>query len=142
MSITVDDDTVRKTVELGTTTDTTVPIETAKTVVAEYLAASGLSATKLTLITLNLACHYALVFQGGQLTRKRQGETIEDYQFKGDAGLFSTHYGQNACIFDTTGILAAMAKPGQKAQFRLIGRADSLIQQNQPATGDVNDVKS
>jgi hypothetical protein len=100
-------------------------IDHADLMVTENLANAGLSAARQRMITLYLAAHFAtLTLEKGGLTHKEVGESVEKYasinSTKGGQGLGATLWGQQAIAFDTSGTLASMAAPIQKAELRVV----------------------
>lgn len=95
--------------------DCTVFTKQADLLVTEELAPSGDSAGKvsserLALISLYLACHFAAIKnQDVAKGQNRIGESDERYHNVYDGGLSMTTWGQQACVFDTSGTLTAMS---------------------------------
>lgn len=96
-------------------------IETADLIVTENLAGQGLSAARLKQIELYLAAHFVTIaVERGGLIGKKTGESSEFYANKFGKGLGLTRFGQQVSILDTTGILTAIGKAENKAQFRVV----------------------
>jgi hypothetical protein len=102
-------------------------IAAADLIITEEFVSSGLSDVRKTQIELYLAAHFAVVSDGdGPLAQNKIGDAQEGYHNIYSAGLKSTQFGQQALIFDTTGILAEMSSnvesPAKKsALFTVIG---------------------
>lgn len=85
-------------------------ISQANIVVDELLAPGGsssLSNERLALIETYIATHFAtLVREKGAIQESQIGESKERYHNIYAAGFKATRYGQQAILFDTTGVLA------------------------------------
>ena len=106
--------------------------EDADLIVTESLSGKGLSSARLATIEKYIACHLIVqLSERGGLTSSQNGESKDTYtplSAMGNAkinGFALTRYGQQAMILDTTGTLMEMSNPMKKAQFRVIGDAES-----------------
>jgi hypothetical protein len=114
---------------IDTERDTTPMIADAELIVTEILASSGLSPARLDLITKYVAAHFVcLVEENGGITQEKVGNSENRYigvptTYKSvTRGFNITRYGQQALMFDTSGLLAAAtANSGMKALFKVIG---------------------
>jgi hypothetical protein len=106
-----------------------VHIDTAALIIADELADSGLSQTRLDKIQTYLAAHFLYVSEtgggaGGGLKSEKMGEAEDTYfspEETGGFGLASTSFGQQAMVLDTTGTLAGKASSNlAPAQFRVV----------------------
>jgi hypothetical protein len=98
-------------------------LEMGNSIVEDDLVGSGLSTSRLKVIELNLAAHFAVLSkEKGGITRQRVGESEEGYRqdFSSRPNLSSTRFGQTAVSLDTTGVLASLDAPGGKAEFRVM----------------------
>ncbi len=107
-------------------------IADADLIVTESLGGKGLSSARLATIEKYIACHLIVqLSERGGLTSSQNGESKDTYtplSAMGNAkinGFALTRYGQQAMILDTTGTLKEMSNPMKKAQFRVIGDAES-----------------
>lgn len=103
-------------------------ILTAITMVNEVLAGVTMSSATKDTIKLYLACHFAeLSAMKGPLETFKVGEATERYHDIYEKGLYSTRFGQQVAMIDTSGKFAELAakanKPMLKAQFTHVGPA-------------------
>ena len=92
------------------TFEVTQAIETADAFVDNVLADKGLNSATLDLITLYLAGHFASLSRvEGPLAAQSLGEATERYHDIYGPGLYSTRFGQQAVLFDTSGTLSDLA---------------------------------
>ena len=84
-------------------------IDQADLVITEDLAGKGLSNSRLKMIELNLAAHFATIaLERGGLSYQQAGDSREGYQdYTAGDGYRATRFGVAAIGFDTTGTLAA-----------------------------------
>ncbi len=117
----VKDDEVRQFVDAQDDFDLTPFIELADLIVTEDLANSGLTPARKKQIELLLAAHYAIVvIERGGLKGTKTGDSSDFYNAIKGEGLKSTRYGLQALALDKSGILADLATPGKRAQFRVV----------------------
>lgn len=108
-------------IEVPTELDLAPFIATASLIVTEDLANQGLSAARLKQIELYLAAHFAAIKdEHGALKSSETLNAKETYGGSFTKGLNLTRYGQQAIVFDTSGILANMAEPTKRAEFRVV----------------------
>lgn len=105
-------------------TDVSLFLTTAQTIVSTHLADKGLSADVIDSITLYIAAHLTVLTteKGGQ-RRIKIGESDESYRTPGekDTGLAQTRFGQMAMMLDSSGTLASLsANKGLRAQFEVV----------------------
>lgn len=105
-------------------------IKAGSILVDNNLVGQGLSDDMLKLIEQYLAAHFTdLSVLKGPLAGQVLGQTSEKYHDIYSAGLNSTRFGQQAVLFDTTGILSAMSaravRPALRALFTVIGTPDT-----------------
>lgn len=121
MAALVKDDEVRQLIDAQDDFDLSRFIQIADLIVTEDLANSGLSIARKTEIELLLAAHFALlVVERGGLKGTKTGDSSDFYNSIKGEGLKSTRYGLQALALDKTGILADLATPGKRAQFRVV----------------------
>ncbi len=108
-------------IEVPTDLDLAPFIATASLIVTEDLANQGLSTGRLKQIELYLAAHFAAIKdEHGALMKSKTLNAEEQYGGSFTQGLNLTRYGQQAIVFDTSGVLAAMAEPNKRAEFRVV----------------------
>ncbi|PHR87490.1 MAG: hypothetical protein COA78_37085 [Blastopirellula sp.] len=96
-------------------------INTANVYREANLASSGLSTVVLTEIEKYLACHFAaMAEEKGGIVRETIDDATDVYNNDYGPGLRSTRFGQTAIILDTSGTLAGLASPQNKALFRVM----------------------
>lgn len=101
------------------TTDVSLAIMFANTVVDEELSAGGASAATLKNIELLLAAHFVLIQQeNGPLAKKMVGEANEGYHDVYKAGFLSTRFGQQAVALDTTNRLSELTSQAENSNRR------------------------
>ena len=76
-------------------------------------------------IEMYLAAHFVALASSdsgsGSLKFEKLGDASESYDVSNlGAGLNSTSYGQTAVVLDTCGVLAGLATPMKRAEFRVI----------------------
>jgi hypothetical protein len=90
----------------------------------EYLDATTLSAGKLEMIELLLACHFTvLAVEKGGLVKQTIGDASETYHdlYPRMTGLLSTRFGAQAVAMDPSGSLAALSTSNLRAEFKVYG---------------------
>ena len=101
------------------TVDPGQAIETANVYVDALLFGQGLSDALMRQVELYLAAHFLCLTQReGTLAAQTIGESTERYHDHYSAGLMSTRFGQQAILFDTTGILADAAATAENPSRR------------------------
>jgi len=106
---------------VDTNRDTTPFIATADLIITEDFAGTTLTSARLKQIELYLAAHFVtLTEERGNLKKHKKGDSEEEYDMIKGSGLSLTRYGQQALSLDSTGVLASLSKPTQKAEFRII----------------------
>ena len=102
--------------------DVTSFINDAHILVTTYLAASGYPDPYMAVIEKYIAAHLvALSDEGGGVTSETTGESETKYSMPdSDIGLSTTRFGRTALSLDTKALLAPLAAPALKAQFRVV----------------------
>jgi hypothetical protein len=127
MALATDSD-VRAYVEMAAGVDTAPYITAASAVVTAHLASSGLSTAIKTQVEIMLACHFAtLAVERGGLRKEAMGDANQSYQTISEkyTGFNSTRFGQSAIALDSSGTLAVLGITKPRAQFRVVGNADT-----------------
>lgn len=117
--------------ELPTSTPSTLVqtcLNDANLFITETLANANptLSTARLTTIERYIACHLLLMYsERGGLTSSQTGEYSRDTYiaavFSNKQGFEATRYGQQAILYDTSGILKGLTKSQLPAQFATMG---------------------
>lgn len=107
-----------------TTSDVSLFLTTAESIVGANLSGTTLDSSELDMITLYLAAHLVVLTEekGGQ-RRIKIGESDESFRTPGekDTGLSQTRFGQMAMMLDSSGTLASMSSnKGLRAQFEVV----------------------
>lgn len=124
-------------VYIDTARDTTPFINNANLVVNEELVGKGLSDDRLKLIETLLAAHFCcLVEEKGGLQRTETGQSTDSYQrrdLKGNEGLASTRYGEQAIAMDSSGTLSSLSIGAKnlRAQFTVMGSNTPAVPVNE-----------
>lgn len=107
---------------VGSSVSLQIFIDQATMLVDEELTGLGFSNTRLKMLELNLAAHYAVVaLEHGGFSYQKIGDSQEGYQkVEGSAkGFEATRFGQQALSLDTAGVLSNMGN-AIKAEFKVI----------------------
>ncbi len=96
-------------------------ITPANVMIEAHLLTFGHSAAVLAQIEKYLALHFAaMAEEGGALISETVDDASNAVANVYEAGLASTRFGQQALMFDVSGILVALGKTKLKAQFRVV----------------------
>lgn len=126
MPIRVDDVNLRSILKCGASVDLLIFMQSANTIVDDFLSTSSLSTGSLKLIETYIAAHlYTVTEERGSLASETIGDATEKYHNTYKAGFGSTRFGQQAIVLDTTGTLARESAKAEKtatksAVFRVL----------------------
>lgn len=110
--------------EVEAETDLNPFMEIANELVTEVLAEDETvthSETRLEMIERWLSAHFYKASLDPMATSERAGSVGASYQSETGLVLFTSHYGQHACLLDTSGKLAALSKATEDGKKRKVG---------------------
>ena len=100
-----------------TAEDVTPFLNSANNVVTDDLSDEGYTATRLKNIEMWLAAHFVAI-RDPQMSKEKYGDGEHTFQGKTGMGLEATLFGQQVMLFDTNGVLKAIAD----------GKTDAVIE--------------
>lgn len=93
-------------------------IETASALVDEVEKEADHSADRLELIERWLSAHF-YAMRDPRATQERAGPVAQTLQSRVDLNLANSHYGQQAMVLDTSGVLAALNQKALKGRTKI-----------------------
>lgn len=97
-------------------------LDTAQTFTDDRLAGKGLTDAVLKQVQRYLAAHFLFVTDAGVHAALRVGDVNERFtSHDKNPGLFDSRWGCMAVVLDSSGTLAALARPAPKAELRVMG---------------------
>ena len=104
----------------STASQRTAGLAAANALVDDVFSGSGLSDSLLEQIELWLAAHFTAIMTR-QKSAQSAGKASVTYQSKVDFKLKLTHYGQQALLLDTSGLLETLQSRRRKASLTFVG---------------------